>query len=72
MTGIQIDTEVIIIISSYHCIYLNNNLLGFGFVTFEKPGPAEKVCSIQFHDIKGKKVWGYEECFCMYWLLIIQ
>ena len=29
---------------------------GFGFVTFEKPQPAEKVCSIQYHDIKGKKV----------------
>lgn len=29
---------------------------GFGFVTFESEKPAEKVCSIQYHDIKGKKV----------------
>lgn len=33
-----------------------NTLLGFGFVTFTKPGPANKVCSIQFHDLKNKKV----------------
>jgi len=25
-------------------------------VTFEDEEPAEKVCSIQYHDIKGKKV----------------
>ena len=31
-------------------------LLGFGFVSFETEEPAEKVCSIQYHDIKGKKV----------------
>lgn len=29
---------------------------GFGFVTFQSEEPAEKVCSIQYHDIKGKKV----------------
>lgn len=29
---------------------------GFGFVSFESEEPAEKVCSIQYHDIKGKKV----------------
>ena len=29
---------------------------GFGFVTFDLEKPAEKVCSIQYHDIKGKKV----------------
>ena len=30
--------------------------VGFGFVSFESEEPAEKVCSIQYHDIKGKKV----------------
>ena len=25
-------------------------------MTFEQEEPAEKVCSIQYHDIKGKKV----------------
>lgn len=25
-------------------------------MTFESEEPAEKVCSIQYHDIKGKKV----------------
>ena len=39
-------------------VYLTHFLLfsGFGFVSFEDEQPAEKVCSIQFHDICGKKV----------------
>ena len=32
---------------------------GFGFITFEKPGPAAKVCGIQFHDLKKKRVREY-------------
>ena len=29
---------------------------GFGFVTFDKPGPAEEVCKRQDHIINGKAV----------------
>ncbi len=40
-----------------HWILTTSHLpTGFGFVTFDSEEPAEKVCSIQYHDIKGKKV----------------
>lgn len=31
-------------------------LVGFGFVTFEADEAVDEVCSIQYHDIRNKKV----------------
>lgn len=31
-------------------------LAGFGFVTFESDEAVDEVCSIQYHDIRNKKV----------------
>lgn len=31
-------------------------LKGFGFVTFEADDAVDEVCSIQYHDIRNKKV----------------
>ncbi|XP_064391521.1 RNA-binding protein Musashi homolog 1-like [Halichondria panicea] len=45
-------------VTDYQLMYDRNTQRhrGFGFVSFETEEPAEKVCSIQYHDIKGKKV----------------
>jgi len=32
---------------------------GFGFVTFETEEAVDEVCSIQYHDIRNKKVTSY-------------